>query len=188
MAGIYGQVLGLERVGVDDSFFDLGGDSLSATRLINAINASVHGGLGVRAVFESPTVAQLATQIDGDAGGNGLPPLVVQQRPEVVPLSFAQERLWVLGQLDGPSPVYNMPVVHQVIGDLDVAALDAALTDVVARHESLRTVFPSVAGVPQQVVLAAGKLITAGRSSTHPGGARIDWLRLLVRWCDTSSI
>ncbi|WP_416223216.1 amino acid adenylation domain-containing protein [[Mycobacterium] wendilense] len=157
VAGIYGQVLGLERVGVDDSFFDLGGDSLSATRLINAINASVHGGLGVRAVFESPTVAQLATQIDGDAGGNGLPPLVVQQRPEVVPLSFAQERLWVLGQLDGPSPVYNMPVVHQVIGDLDVAALDAALTDVVARHESLRTVFPSVAGVPQQVVLAAGE-------------------------------
>ena len=106
LAGIYAQVLGLERVGVDDSFFDLGGDSLSAMRLVAAINTGLDAGLSVRAVFEAPTVAQLAPRIGGDAGG--LDPLVAGRRPAVVPLSFAQTRLWFIDQLQGPSPVYNM--------------------------------------------------------------------------------
>ena len=155
LAGIYAQVLGLERVGVDDSFFDLGGDSLSAMRLIAAVNTGLDAELAVRAVFDAPTVAGVAEWINAHADQAVRPPLVVRERPVVVPLSFAQERLWVLGQLYGPSPVYNMPAVYRISGGLDVAALAAALADVVARHESLRTVFAAVEGVPRQVVVAA---------------------------------
>jgi amino acid adenylation domain-containing protein len=155
VAGVFAEVLGLERVGVDDSFFDLGGDSLSATRLIAAVNVGFDVGLAVRAVFEAPTVAQLAAQIGVGVVSGGRAPLVVRARPAVVPLSFAQQRLWVLGQLYGPSAVYNMPTVYRVSGGLDADALGAALADVVGRHESLRTVFAASEGVPRQVVVAA---------------------------------
>ena len=140
VAGIYGQVLGLERVGVDDSFFDLGGDSLSAMRVIAAVNKSFDAGVSVRVLFEAPTVAQLAPRIGG-ADEGGLEPLVAGERPAVVPLSFAQSRLWFLDQLQGPSPIYNMAVALRLGGRLDVEALGAALADVVGRHESLRTLF-----------------------------------------------
>ncbi|WP_231989972.1 condensation domain-containing protein, partial [Mycobacterium sp. 852002-51971_SCH5477799-a] len=152
LAGIYAQVLGLERVGVDDSFFDLGGDSLSAMRVIAAANKALCAGLAVRTLFEAPTVAQLATRIG--AGGGGLEPLVAGERPAVVPLSFAQNRLWFLDQLHGPSPVYNIAVALRLSGPLDAEALGAALTDVVDRHESLRTVFaPLGAAAAQQIVI-----------------------------------
>ena len=151
LACIYARVLGVERVGVDDSFFDLGGDSLSAMRLVAAINTGLDAGLAVRAVFDAPTVAQLAPRIGGDAGG--LEPLVAGQRPAVVPLSFAQSRLWFLDQLQGPSPVYNMAVALRLRGKLDADALGQALADVVGRHESLRTLFPAAEGIPQQLVV-----------------------------------
>ena len=151
VAGIYAQVLGVERVGVDDSFFDLGGDSLSAMRVIAAVNTGLDAHLSVRTVFEAPTVAQLAPRIGGEAGGRE--PLTMQQRPAVVPLSFAQQRLWFIDQLQGPSPVYNMAVALRLSGRLDADALGAALADVVGRQESLRTVFPAVAGIPQQLVV-----------------------------------
>ncbi|MGO9033403.1 amino acid adenylation domain-containing protein, partial [Mycobacterium sp.] len=148
LAGVYAQVLGLERVGVDDSFFDLGGDSLSAMRLIAAINAGLDAGVSVRTVFEAPTVAQLAPRIGGDGGRRK--PLVAGERPAVVPLSFAQSRLWFLDRFEGGVATYNMPTAFRVSGALDVEALGAALDDVLARHESLRTVFPDVDGVPLQ--------------------------------------
>ena len=151
LAGIYAQVLGVERVGVDDSFFDLGGDSLSAMRVIAAINTGLDAGLAVRALFEAPTVARLAPRIGGEAGR--LEPLVAGERPAVVPLSFAQSRLWFLDQLQGPSPIYNMAVGLRLSGGLDAEALGAALADVVGRHESLRTLFAAVEGIPQQVVI-----------------------------------
>ncbi|WP_369805187.1 amino acid adenylation domain-containing protein [Mycobacterium sp. IS-836] len=151
LAGIYAQVLGLERVGVDDSFFDLGGDSLSAMRVIAAINTSLDAGLSVRTLFEAPTVAQLAPCI-GDEGGRRQQ-LVPVERPASVPLSFAQSRLWFLDQLQGPSPVYNIAAALRLSGALDAAALGAALADVVGRHESLRTLFPAVEGTPQQLVV-----------------------------------
>ena len=152
LTGIYAQVLGVERVGVDDSFFDLGGDSLSAMRLIAAINSGLDAALGVRAVFEAPTVAQLAPRISGAA--DALEPLVACERPAVVPLSFAQSRLWFLDQLLGPSPIYNMAVALRLRGRLDADALGAALADALARHESLRTLFIAPDGVPQQLVVA----------------------------------
>ncbi len=151
LAGIYARVLGVERVGVDDSFFDLGGDSLSAMRLIAAINTGLDAGLAVRAVFDAPTIRRLAPRIGGDAGR--LEPLVAGERPAVVPLSFAQSRLWFLDQLHGPSPVYNLAVALRLGGRLDVDALGAALADVVGRHESLRTLFAAPDGIPQQVVV-----------------------------------
>ncbi|WP_231122603.1 phosphopantetheine-binding protein, partial [Mycobacterium colombiense] len=101
VAAVFAEVLGLDRVGVDDSFFDLGGDSLSAMRLIAAVNTGLDADLSVRAVFEAPTVAQLAPRI---GKGGGLEPLKPVERPAVVPLSFAQGRLWFIDQLQGPSP------------------------------------------------------------------------------------
>uniref|UniRef100_UPI0035CBCB5C amino acid adenylation domain-containing protein n=1 Tax=uncultured Mycobacterium sp. TaxID=171292 RepID=UPI0035CBCB5C len=151
LAGVYAQVLGLERVGVDDSFFDLGGDSLLAMRMIAAVNTGLDAGLSVRAVFEAPTVAQLAPRLGGEAGR--VEPLMPVERPAVVPLSFAQNRLWFLDQLQGPSPIYNMAVALRLGGQLDAQALRQALADVVGRHESLRTLFPEVEGVPRQLVV-----------------------------------
>ena len=151
LAGIYAQVLGLDRVGIDDSFFDLGGDSVSAMRIVAAINAGLDADLSVHVLFDAPTVAQLAAHIGGDEGR--LKPLVAVERPAVVPLSFAQNRLWFLDQLQGPSPVYNMAVALQLRGELDVDALRAAFDDVIGRHESLRTTFPDIDGVPFQQVL-----------------------------------
>src|SRR5262249_19218421 len=114
LAGIYAQVLGVERVGVDDSCFELGGDWSSAMRLIAASNTGLDAGLAVRAVFEAPTVAQLASRISADGGR--LAPLVAVERPPVVPLSFAQNRLWFIHQLQGPSALYNMAVALRLRG------------------------------------------------------------------------
>ncbi|MEB4212386.1 condensation domain-containing protein, partial [Mycobacterium sp. 94-17] len=151
LAGIYAQVLGVDGVGVDDSFFDLGGDSLSAMRVIAAVNKSLDTRLEVRKLFEAPTVAQLAPCV-GAAQGR-VEPLVAMERPAVVPLSFAQNRLWFIDQFHGPSPVYNMAVALRLDGRLDTEALGRALADVVARHESLRTLFPAADGTPQQLVI-----------------------------------
>ncbi|OMC52179.1 non-ribosomal peptide synthetase [Mycobacterium sp. IS-836] len=151
LAGVFAQVLGLARVGADESFFDLGGDSISAMRLIAAINTALDAGLAVRTVFEAPTVAQLAPRIGVD--GEGPEPLVAGPRPAVLPLSFAQSRLWFLDQLEGPSPTYNIGVALRLRGEFDVDALGAALGDVVGRHESLRTLFAAPDGMPEQVVV-----------------------------------
>ena len=105
----------------------------------------------MRAVFEAPTVAQLAPRIGGEVGG--LPPLVPVARPAVVPLSFAQSRLWFIDQFQGPSPIYNMAVGLRLGGRLDADALGAALADVVGRQESLRTLFEAVEGIPRQLVV-----------------------------------
>ncbi|WP_155766914.1 condensation domain-containing protein, partial [Mycobacterium intracellulare] len=151
LAGAFAEVLGLERVGVDDSFFDLGGDSLLAMRLVAAIEMGLSAELSVRTVFEAPTVSQLALRVGG--GGGRRQPVVAVERPTVVPLSFAQQRLWFIDQLLGPSPIYNMAVALRLSGRLDAEALGAALADVVARQETLRTLFPAVEGIPEQTVI-----------------------------------
>ena len=109
--------------------------------------------LAVRALFEAPTVAQLAPRIGGELGG--LAPLVPVARPAVVPLSFAQSRLWFIDQFQGPSPIYNLAVGLRLGGRLDADALGAALADVVGRQESLRTLFAAVEGIPRQLVVPA---------------------------------
>ncbi|WP_332107439.1 amino acid adenylation domain-containing protein [Mycobacterium simiae] len=153
LTGIYAQILGHDHINTDDSFFDLGGDSLSAMRLIGAINAGLDAGLQVHTLFDAPTIAQLAPRIG--TGRGWLEPLSATERPAVVPLSFAQTRLWFLDQLQGPSPIYNMAVALRLSGRLHADALAAALRDVIARHESLRTLIVAPQGIPQQLVLAA---------------------------------
>ncbi|PEG56629.1 condensation domain-containing protein, partial [Mycolicibacterium boenickei] len=142
-------------VGVDDSFFDLGGDSLSAMRLLAAVNSSFDAEVAVRTLFDAPTIAQLAPRIN--VGSGGRPRLVPQHRPAVIPLSYAQQRLWFLEQLQGPSAIYNMAVALRLDGSLNADALGQSLADVVGRHESLRTMFGAVDGVPQQMIVPVGQ-------------------------------
>ncbi|HEX4729030.1 MAG TPA: amino acid adenylation domain-containing protein, partial [Jatrophihabitans sp.] len=148
LCGIFADVLGVPRVGLDDSFFDLGGHSLLAARLIGRVRAVLGAELGLRALFDRPTVAGLV----GRLTPSDRPALTVMPRPERVPLSSGQQRLWFIHQSE-PSTTYNVPLVLRLSGMLNRAALLAAVTDLVDRHEPLRTVYPDDAGVPYQQVL-----------------------------------
>ncbi|MFL6262093.1 MAG: amino acid adenylation domain-containing protein, partial [Thermoanaerobaculia bacterium] len=154
VAGIWSEVLRVERVGREDSFFDLGGHSLLATRVLSRLREVLGADLPLRALFESPTVAELAARIEEarTVGGIELPPLVPGLRDGDLPLSFSQERLWFLEQLQPGTAIYHIPNAVRMLGALDVPALRRALFEVVRRHESLRTVFAAREGRPVQVV------------------------------------
>ncbi|MGW4071868.1 amino acid adenylation domain-containing protein, partial [Nocardia grenadensis] len=154
VASTFAEVLGLERVGADDDFFELGGNSLVATQVAARIGAALDTQVTVRALFEASTVAALAVRVE-QAGEKARPALEAGPRPELVPLSYAQQRMWFLNQYDTSSVAYNLPMAIRLSGELDVVALRAALTDVLRRHESLRTYFPERSGVPVQLVVPA---------------------------------
>ncbi len=156
LAGIWAEVLGVERVGVTASFFALGGHSLLATRVVSRARQALGVELPLRALFEAPTVAALAERVEAlRAAGRGpaAPPIVpVPREGSAPPLSFAQQRLWLVDRIEPGSAAYNMPSALRLRGALDVAALRAALDALVRRHETLRTTFAERGGVPAQVI------------------------------------
>ncbi|WP_157106354.1 condensation domain-containing protein, partial [Nocardia sienata] len=169
VAGVYADVLGAERIGADDDFFALGGNSLIATQVVARLGRALDVDVPVRVLFEAPTVAALAARAELRSEAGGRAALVPQPRPtqvlgtgevvERVPLSLAQQRMWFLNRFDPDSFVDNIPVAVRLSGDLDTAALAAAVGDVLARHESLRTFYPEVDGTPYQQVLPAAEVM-----------------------------
>ncbi|MEV5414527.1 amino acid adenylation domain-containing protein, partial [Thermopolyspora sp. NPDC052614] len=155
---LFAEVLGEPRVGIDDDFFLLGGHSLLATRLVNQIRATLGAEVRIRQVFDSPTVAELARHLS--PGTAARPPLVRRsRRPDRVPLSHAQRRLWFIDRFEGPSAMYNQGHVLRLHGPLDVPALGAALRDVIGRHEALRTlIVEDPDGIPYQHVVPVEEL------------------------------
>nr|WP_229675792.1 non-ribosomal peptide synthase/polyketide synthase [Hoyosella rhizosphaerae] len=162
LVGIFADVLALERVSIDDNFFDVGGNSLIATRVVARANMALGTKIGVRELFDAPTVAELATRISGHSRQtDNRPPLVPQERPDNIPLSSAQQRMWFINQFDTASAAYNVPMAIRLSGQLNLPVLNTAIQDVVSRHESLRTVFPSVGDTPAQVILPPGEMVFA---------------------------
>jgi amino acid adenylation domain-containing protein/non-ribosomal peptide synthase protein (TIGR01720 family) len=159
VAGIWSEVLGVERVGVENNFFELGGHSLMATRVISRVRESLQVELPIGSLFEAATLRQFCSQIEGALGGGQsefAPAIERVDRASELPLSFAQQRLWFLHQLDPLSPAYHIPAAIQLCGHLDLAALERSFAEIIRRHEGLRTVFPMRDGRAVQQILPAG--------------------------------
>jgi len=162
MAAIWAELLGRDRVGAQDRFFDLGGHSLLATQAISKIRLRFGVDVPLRAVlFDRPTVAELAAEVDALRADNrqtGMTAIRPAPRDGDLPLSFSQKRLWFLDQLEPGNPFYNIPAPTRLRGPLDVAALRQAINTIVARHDSLRTTFLDRDGAPVQVIAPALEL------------------------------
>ncbi|MDH3604074.1 MAG: condensation domain-containing protein, partial [Candidatus Tectomicrobia bacterium] len=162
LAAIWSEVLGLAQVSRHDNFFDLGGHSLLATQVISRVRDSFEVALPVRTVFEAASIAELAFALETarqiEHPVPVPPPIRAVARDGDVPLSFAQQRLWFLDRMIGPSAAYNFSGALQLHGSLDVAALEQALNEIVRRHEILRTAFPSVNGEPVQRIESSSTL------------------------------
>ncbi len=155
LGGIWSQVLKVEKVGINNNFFDLGGHSLLATQVASRVRESLGIEMPLRALFETATLADLAQELEKALRAEqGLPSpaLTRVQRGEPFPLSFAQQRLWFLYQLEPASPLYHIPAATRLTGKLDLAALIMSFDELVRRHEVLRTTFSTIDGQPVQVI------------------------------------
>ncbi len=159
VAQVYADVLGVDRVGGDDDFFGLGGNSLLAAQAAARIGSALGVRVPIQMLFEAPSVADLAVRIETDATAAGRVPLTKRERPQRVPLSFAQQRYWFLNQFDPESAVDNIPLALRLTGVLDVAALQAAVADVVGRHETLHAIYPADDDGPYQVLVPAAAAV-----------------------------
>jgi amino acid adenylation domain-containing protein len=162
LAGIWSEVLKVERVGIHDNFFELGGHSLMATQLMSRVRDVLKIDVPMKALFDSPTIAGLSAVIEPQLRSDQdfeMPPLVPVERNGSGPaLSFAQQRLWILDQLDPGTAAFNLPAAARLKGPLDPAALERALNEIVARHEALRTTFAMNGGKPVQIISPSLKL------------------------------
>ncbi|WP_222104900.1 non-ribosomal peptide synthetase, partial [Flavobacterium anhuiense] len=152
LAAIWQNLLGIEKVGIHDNFFELGGHSLLATRLVSMVRKELSVELSIRDVFEYTSIEALSGHVSLQSGGVLLPAVGVEEKPDRVPLSFSQERLWFLDQLHG-STEYHIPIVLRLEGALDVSILERTLKTIVSRHEVLRTILLSEEGVGYQQVI-----------------------------------
>ncbi|NOJ91140.1 amino acid adenylation domain-containing protein, partial [Myxococcus xanthus] len=154
LAAVWAHVLRVERVGREDDFFALGGHSLLATQVVARVRAVLGVEVPLRAVFEAPTLRSFAQQVEQATRSQALPALRPMHRGDRVPLSFAQQRLWFLDRLKPGGTEYNVPYVLRVEGPLDVSVLERAFSELVRRHEVLRTAFPDEGGAPVQRIAA----------------------------------
>ncbi|HEV8494807.1 MAG TPA: condensation domain-containing protein, partial [Candidatus Angelobacter sp.] len=156
LAGIWAEVLKLDRVGIHDNFFELGGHSLLATQVISRLRKAFRVELPVRSLFEAPTLIELAETIEAarqHETGDELTQIPLVSREDPIPLSFAQERLWFLDQLDGGSATYNIPSALRLQGNLNAGVLEKVFAEIIRRHEVLRTVFVTLHDQPIQQIL-----------------------------------
>ncbi|MFV0278725.1 MAG: amino acid adenylation domain-containing protein, partial [Parahaliea sp.] len=184
LAAIWQEVLGLPRVGLADDFFELGGHSLLATQIVARTRQRCDVELPLRALFDASRLGDFATHVQrarqaGDS--NRQPPIETVDRSRPVPLSFSQQRLWFLWQLEQDSPAYNVGGMARFVGELQADVLDAALQALIERHETLRTTFPEVDGVPQQRVQATAGVALVRHDLSHLAAAgREPWLLALA--------
>ena len=160
LASIWEDLLGAGRISIHDNFFELGGHSLLATRVASRLDRALGISVPLRTLFEHPTIAGLAAEVESLTRSERelrIPPIERGKRGSVFPLSFAQQRLWILHRLDPESHAYNVPLSVRLAGALDVLALDRGLSEIVKRHEVLRTAFPLVDGHPVQRPLDPGE-------------------------------
>ncbi|KAA3617203.1 MAG: amino acid adenylation domain-containing protein [Calditrichaeota bacterium] len=155
LAGLWGDILKVSRVGINDNFFDLGGHSLLATQLISRIRDAFDVELPLKALFDDPTIANLTTQIDvykSQGSGNDIPPIEKADRSKDMALSFSQQRLWFLDQLQPGGSFYNIPSAFKLKGKLNLEALQKSIDKLILRHEVFRTTFADKSGTPVQVI------------------------------------
>ncbi len=157
LAKIWQEILNVPQVGIDDNFFELGGHSLLATQVVSKIRQSLSVELPLRYLFEYPTVAQLANQLENSVAQE-IPPIQPVARDQDLPLSFAQQRLWFLAQLEPESYAYNGSSILELKGELNLEALTASINEIVKRHEVLRTSFTVVDGQPKQKITSELKI------------------------------
>ncbi|HEU4511146.1 MAG TPA: amino acid adenylation domain-containing protein [Pyrinomonadaceae bacterium] len=158
VAGIWSELLHIDHISIHDNFFDIGGHSLLATQIISRLRAIFKVDVPVRRIFEHPVLADLAQAIESSlraAEGFVAQPIQPIARDGEMPLSFAQQRLWLMDQVEPGNPSYNLGAALRVKGPLDIPALEASLNEIIRRHEILRTRFPSVEGRPVQVIADA---------------------------------
>ncbi len=152
LAGLWADILGVERVSITDNFFELGGHSLLATQLVSRLAQSLAVNLPVRAVFEAPTITRLVRRIRSETWRGTTGQIPRQSRGGNLPLSFAQERLWFLDRLEPNTATYNLPISIRLRGHFHMAAMAASLNEVMRRHEALRTTFYEKSGHPFQLI------------------------------------
>jgi acyl carrier protein len=170
VAGVWAEVLKLREVETDANFFDLGGHSLLATQVVSKLRGAFGVEIHLRTLFERPTVRGLAEQIDEalkTAQGIEMPPLRRAERNGELPLSYAQQRLWFLDQLDTGNSFYNVGKAVRLSGKLNVAALEKTLTEIIRRHEVLRTSFSEINGRPVQKIRPASSFRLSTLDLTH---------------------